>query len=96
MLAVAAALGFERFSVVGQSMGGSVAMKAAELDGHRLDAVVLLDVAGRVDPGVDRDSFVRQGTRGEAVEIHANHLTIATHPDTPAAIRRFLTGANGS
>ena len=52
VFAVADALGFERFSVVGQSMGGSVAMKAAELDGSRLDAVVLVDVAGRVDRGV--------------------------------------------
>jgi pimeloyl-ACP methyl ester carboxylesterase len=52
VFAVADALGFERFSVIGQSMGGSIAMKAAELDGTRLDAVVLVDVAGRVDPGV--------------------------------------------
>jgi pimeloyl-ACP methyl ester carboxylesterase len=51
-LAVADALGFEHFSVIGRSMGGSVAMKAAELDGSRLDAVVLVDIAGRVDPGV--------------------------------------------
>ena len=33
-------------------MGASVAMKAAELDGSRLRAVVLVDVAGRVDRGV--------------------------------------------
>jgi pimeloyl-ACP methyl ester carboxylesterase len=33
-------------------MGGSVAMKTAELDGSRLDALVLIDVAGRVDPGI--------------------------------------------
>jgi pimeloyl-ACP methyl ester carboxylesterase len=52
VFAVADALGFEQFSLVGQSMGGSVAMKAAELDGSRLDAVVLVDIAGRVDQGV--------------------------------------------
>jgi pimeloyl-ACP methyl ester carboxylesterase len=52
VFALADALGFQRFSLVGQSMGGSVAIKAAELDGARLDAVVLVDVAGRVDPGV--------------------------------------------
>ena len=52
VFAVADALGFEQFSLVGQSMGGSVAMKAAELDGSRLNAVVLVDIAGRVDPGV--------------------------------------------
>jgi pimeloyl-ACP methyl ester carboxylesterase len=52
LFAVADALGVERFGVIGQSMGGSVAMKAAELDGSRLDAIVLVDVAGRVDRGV--------------------------------------------
>ena len=52
VFAVADALGFERFGMIGQSMGGSVAMKAAELDGSRLNAVVLVDVAGRVDRGV--------------------------------------------
>jgi pimeloyl-ACP methyl ester carboxylesterase len=52
VLAVAGALGFQRFGLVGLSMGGSVAMKVAELDGSRLEAVALLDVAGRVDPGV--------------------------------------------
>jgi pimeloyl-ACP methyl ester carboxylesterase len=206
VFAVADALGAERFSVVGHSMGGSVAMKAAELDGRRLDAVVLLDVAGRVDPGVggviasvipglgrvhdsvenyieavkgqglftpwsehwdrfhrygveeveeiekedgrvrssvhidalnedrrytvtqdpydrwkhltmptlllratrelrpgagyvvpadDRDHFRREVPRSTVVEIDANHLTIATHPDAAAAIRRFLPQAIG-
>ena len=52
LFSIADALGFQRFSLVGQSMGGSVAMKAAELDGSRLDALVLVDVAGRVDRGV--------------------------------------------
>jgi pimeloyl-ACP methyl ester carboxylesterase len=52
VLAVADTLGFDRFAVVGQSMGGSEAMKAAELDGPRLNAVVLVDVAGRVDRGI--------------------------------------------
>lgn len=52
VLGVADVLGFDRFAVVGQSMGASVAMKAAALDGRRLSAVVLVDVAGRVDRGV--------------------------------------------
>jgi len=52
LFAVADALGFDRFAVIGQSMGGSVAMTAARLEGSRLRAVVLIDVAGRVDPGV--------------------------------------------
>jgi pimeloyl-ACP methyl ester carboxylesterase len=52
LFAVADSLDVDRFSVVGQSMGGSVAMKAAEANPSRLQAVVLVDVAGRVDPGV--------------------------------------------
>jgi pimeloyl-ACP methyl ester carboxylesterase len=52
VFAVADVLGFDRFGMIGQSMGGSVAMKAAELDGARLDGVVLVDIAGRVDRGV--------------------------------------------
>jgi pimeloyl-ACP methyl ester carboxylesterase len=52
VLDVASALGFARFALIGRSMGGSVAMKIAELDAARLRAVVLLDIAGRVDRGV--------------------------------------------
>jgi pimeloyl-ACP methyl ester carboxylesterase len=52
VIAVADDLGAGRFAVVGVSMGGSVAMKVAELAGDRLTAVVLVDVAGRVDRGV--------------------------------------------
>jgi pimeloyl-ACP methyl ester carboxylesterase len=52
VLSIAEALGFDRFGVIGQSMGGSVAMKVAEIDAPRLTAVVLVDIAGRVDPGV--------------------------------------------
>lgn len=51
VFAVADELGFERFSIIGQSMGGSVAMKAAEINPDRLDTVVLVDIAGRVDRG---------------------------------------------
>jgi pimeloyl-ACP methyl ester carboxylesterase len=52
VVAVADALGATRFAVVGVSMGGSIAMTMAELVRERLTAVVLVDVAGRVDPGV--------------------------------------------
>ena len=54
VVAIADELGFARFSVCGQSMGGSVAMKVAELAGDRLEAVILSDVAGRVEPGIGR------------------------------------------
>ncbi len=52
VLAIADALGFERFSTIGHSMGGSVAMKTAELDASRLHRVVLIDIAGGVDRSV--------------------------------------------
>jgi len=52
VLAVADVLGFERFIVIGHSMGGSVAIKTAELAAGRLRGVALIDVAGRVDAGV--------------------------------------------
>jgi pimeloyl-ACP methyl ester carboxylesterase len=52
VVAVADALAVDRFSIVGVSMGASVAMKAAELANDRVAAVVLVDVAGRVDPGI--------------------------------------------
>jgi pimeloyl-ACP methyl ester carboxylesterase len=52
VLAIADALGVERFSMIGHSMGGSVAMKTAELDASRLHRVVLIDIAGSVDRGV--------------------------------------------
>jgi pimeloyl-ACP methyl ester carboxylesterase len=52
VVAVADALGADDFAVVGISMGGSIAMKTAELAGERLWAAVLVDVAGRTDAGV--------------------------------------------
>jgi len=197
---VADELGFGRFAIIGQSMGGSVAMKSAELDAARLTAVVLVDVAGRVDRGVaapiatsisrlsrayeslehylgdvrsqglvqdwneywddaygydvhdiegrtvvrtsvdavnedraytatqdpysrwkhltmptlllratrellgagfvvpagDRDRFRRDVPHAAVVEIDANHLTINAHPDTVAAVVRFLTSATAA
>ena len=51
-LAVADAFDFEQFTMIGHSMGGSVAMKVAELDASRLCRVVLIDIAGSVDRGV--------------------------------------------
>jgi len=47
--AAADALGAERFSIIGQSMGGLVAMAAAEKDAKRIERVVLLDICGAPD-----------------------------------------------
>jgi pimeloyl-ACP methyl ester carboxylesterase len=48
--AVADLLGFQRFSLIGHSMGAAVAMSAACLDGGRLDRLVLIDVCGVPEP----------------------------------------------
>ena len=69
VFAVADALGLARFSIIGQSMGGSIAMKAAELEGSRLDAIVLVDIAGHVDPGVGP---VIASALGQIDEVHAS------------------------
>jgi pimeloyl-ACP methyl ester carboxylesterase len=71
VFAVADALGVERFAIVGQSMGGSVAMKAAECDRSRLAAVVLVDVAGTIDPGIGpviTRSLARLGRRFDSAD----------------------------
>jgi len=52
VLAVADALGAKRFSLIGQSMGGAVAMTAAWLDASRIERIALLDIAGRPDESV--------------------------------------------
>jgi pimeloyl-ACP methyl ester carboxylesterase len=73
VFALADSLGFDQFTVVGQSMGGSVAMKAAERDGSRLRAVVLIDVAGRVDPEVGpviAGALERLGRRYSSAELY--------------------------
>jgi pimeloyl-ACP methyl ester carboxylesterase len=52
VFAVADALGARRFSLIGQSMGGAVAMTAAWLDASRIERIALLDIAGRPDESV--------------------------------------------
>lgn len=46
----AQALGADRFSLIGQSMGGAVAMQAAAMDALRIERIVLVDVCGVPDP----------------------------------------------
>jgi pimeloyl-ACP methyl ester carboxylesterase len=46
VFAVADSLGAKRFSLIGQSMGGGVAMVCAWLDASRIERVALVDVCG--------------------------------------------------
>lgn len=48
--AVADKLGADRFSILGMSMGGLVAMAAADQDAARIERIVLLDICGAPDP----------------------------------------------
>jgi len=50
VFAAADALGVKRFSIIGHSMGGWVAMAAAARDAARLERVVLVDICGAPDP----------------------------------------------
>lgn len=50
LFAVADALGAAHFSLIGQSMGGAVAMQAAAIDASRIERIVLLDICGEPDP----------------------------------------------
>ncbi len=103
VFAVADRIGFDRFAVVGQSMGASVAMEAAECDGPRLQAVVLIDVAGRVDPGVGpviAGSLARLGRRyGSAdqyvAEIRASGLIDPWSDQWERAYRYDLAEVDG-
>ena len=52
VLAIADALGALRFSIVGQSMGGGVAMACADIDASRIERTALLDVCGVPDASV--------------------------------------------
>jgi pimeloyl-ACP methyl ester carboxylesterase len=49
VFAVADAVGAERFSIIGHSMGGFVALAATELDAARIERTVLIDIAGAPD-----------------------------------------------
>ncbi len=46
--------------------------------------------SGLVVPADDRDLFEREVSRGDVVEIDANHLTINTDPRSVSAIADFL------
>lgn len=91
VLALADALGWKRFTLLGHSMGGMVAQLVALKAPERLDALVLMDTShvrpDKVEPqavslGID---IVRQGGTALLVEIQRAAGPSAT--DTPAHLR---------
>lgn len=50
VFAIADALGADRFSVIGHSLGAAIAMQAAAIQPPRLERLVLIDLAGVPDP----------------------------------------------
>lgn len=46
---------------------------------------------GFIVSAADRDAFVREAPRAEAVDVEANHYGVITHPRTADAIRSFLS-----
>ena len=77
VFAAADVLGADRFSVIGHSMGGLVAMAAAEQHAERLDRVVLTDVAGAPEPSsltAVAASVSRLGTVYPSVDFYIEAL----------------------
>lgn len=68
---LAGALGADRFSIVGQSMGGAVGMHVAGLAAARVRRLVLIDICGDPDPAtmpVIRAAAARLGAVHPSVE----------------------------
>jgi pimeloyl-ACP methyl ester carboxylesterase len=73
--AVAALLGSERFTLIGHSMGGAVALSATCLDDGRLDRLVLIDVCGNPEPSTGpliAAAVARLGSVYPSVEAYLN------------------------
>lgn len=73
VFAAADALGAGRFSIIGHSMGGMVAMSAAAQDAARLERIVLADICGAPDPsslGPIAMSVSRLGTVYPSTEFY--------------------------
>lgn len=90
------ALGIERASIVGTSMGGAIAAEIAISHPERVDRLVLLAPAGLVAP-VEND-FMRRANAGENPLRLENEedfdrvvdLVFVRPPPTPSPVRRFF------
>jgi len=91
LLALADALGWDRFALLGHSMGGMVAQLVALLVPERLSALVLMDTGHGPVEGIDSAmlelgaTLVRQG--GMAALVEAQRAAGPSPLDTPAHLR---------
>jgi pimeloyl-ACP methyl ester carboxylesterase len=75
VIAIADALDAQRFSVIGQSMGGAVGMEVARLAPGRLERLVLVDIVGMPDATTlapIRMAIERLGTVYPSVEAYTD------------------------
>ena len=87
VLAVMDAIGIERASVAGWSMGGFVAQTLAASSGERVEALVLLstDPGGENSTSTTREHFLRLIDRSGTPREQASRLISLLFPDPPAA-----------
>ncbi|MFT6927318.1 MAG: esterase [Psychromonas sp.] len=91
IFALADHLNIERFSIVGHSMGGKVAMACALLNPLRVNKIVVADIAPVTYPDKHNDVFVglKTLTREPIKNRKEADLTLSTSITTPE-VRQFL------
>jgi len=96
VLALMDALGIERASLVGTSMGGAIAALVAAEAPERVDRLVLLAPAGLVAP-VENDFMKRANAGGNPLRLEDEQdfesvmdLVFEKRPPTPYPVRRFF------
>lgn len=89
VLAVAGALGVDRFRLLGHSMGGMVARRVVLSDAGRVEALVLMDTSPGPVPGIDRDLVETAAIIGleQGKDVLKPLLDEAATLDTPAHLR---------
>jgi 2-succinyl-6-hydroxy-2,4-cyclohexadiene-1-carboxylate synthase len=86
-------LGLARCDVLGHSMGGMVALRAALAEPSRVASLVLMDTAARAPDGIPLDVFARARRvaheAGMEALLRLVRARAASDPDRPAADRRL-------
>lgn len=84
-------LNIERFSIVGHSMGGKVAMACALLNPQRVNKIIVADIAPAVYPDKHNDVFIGlHALENEKIKTRKTaDLTLSAYVTTPE-VRQFL------